>query len=115
MTPNQHPILTPDPREAKLPSWARARLDAPRTHVRDQDKTVQSVTGEHEGSNVVLVGKPQRPDVPLPKNSSVAFKSNWGRIQVFHDLKGRVHIQGDSMIRIRPGGGNNITVELEKT
>jgi hypothetical protein len=113
MTDPTAAVFTPDPREAKLPVWARERLQSYRTTITDLRKAVTTLQGQNEGSNVTLIGKYRLPDIPLPKNSSVAFKSNWGRIQVFHDLKGRVHIQGDNTILVRPGGGNNITIELE--
>jgi hypothetical protein len=113
MTDPTAPVFTPDPREAKLPVWVREQLQSYRKTITDLHQAVTVLQGQNAGSNVVLVGKYKMPDTPLPKNSSIAFKSNWGRIQVFHDLKGRVHIQGDNTILVRPGGGNNLTIELE--
>lgn len=108
-----HPLLVPDPREEKLPLWARDTLLALRRNVRDMEEAVAAVKGEHEGSNVRLFDRTTLGNTPLPKNSQLAFDSNWGKIAVGHDLDGRVRIQGDSTLILRMSAGNALTVELE--
>ena len=105
---------TPDPREEKLPLWARDTLLALRRQVRDAEQAADAVRGAHEGSNVQLIGKTARKDnVPLPRNSYVRFDSKWGGIQVGHDLDGRIRIQGDSVLVLRMSAANALFVELE--
>ena len=107
------PLLTPDPREEKLPVWVQEKLSALRIKVRDMEAVVASVRGEHEGSNVRLLGGASLKDTPLPKNSQIAFDSHWGKIAVGHDLEGRLRIQGDNTLILRMNAGNALTAELE--
>jgi len=107
------PRLKIDPREEKLPLWVREKLDHMRRTIRDLEAVVASVKGEHEGSNVHLIDRASIKRTPLPKNSQVEFNSGWGKIGVYHDLDGRVCIQGDSTIILRVNAGNSVTVELE--
>jgi hypothetical protein len=109
----QTPNFTPDPREAKLPVWAQELLQSYRATITDLSKTVTAFQGLHQGTNVVLKGKSNQPDLPLPNYSAVAFRSNWGSVQVNHDLKGLVRIQGDNRLIVRLEAGNALTVELE--
>lgn len=108
MTINQ----TPDPREQRLPAWARDRLMYLRREVRDLERTADTVKGEHKGSNVRLAGCANQKAVPLPKNAHVEFDSNWGKIVVGHDLNGRLRIQGDGAVILRMNAANALTVEL---
>jgi hypothetical protein len=113
MTEPTIPILTPDPREPKLAAWARARIDALRGKVRDMQAIVDAVRGEHPGSNVRIFEKTGLGKTNLPKGSMIEFDSNWGTIKVFHDLKGRICVQGDNTLLVRLEAGNTLTVELE--
>lgn len=112
-TAHPNPNLTADSREERLPLWVRETIIALRRNVRDLEGVVASVRGEHEGSNVHLIDKASIKRTPLPKNSQVEFNSGWGKIGVYHDLDGRVRIQGDNTIILRVNAGNSVTVELE--
>lgn len=105
--------MTPDLREEKLPLWARLMLTDLRGEVSDLREQVTVLRGEHVQSNVKALGGVKHTDLWLPQNTAVAFDSNWGRIQVGHDLKGLVRIQGDSSLILRMSAGNALTVELE--
>lgn len=107
------PNLTPDPREEKLPVWAREKLASLRQNVRKLEEARDVLKGEHQDSNVRLLEKTGLGHIPLPKNSMIKFANNWGHITVHHEPDGRVRIQGDNTILVRLNAGNSLTVELE--
>lgn len=105
--------LTPDPREEKLPVWVQESMASMRRTIRALEQSVAAVKGEYPHSNVRLFDKGNRSDTGLPRNSQVAFDSQWGKILVHHDLKGLVRIQGDSRMIVHLEASNALTVELE--
>jgi hypothetical protein len=110
------PWLIPDAREAKLAQWARDTLAHLRSEVEMLEKALAALRGENEGSNVVIAanaGMHGRPELPLPKNSRIDFATGWGKIQVHHDLKGNVRVQGDSSLVVYLEAGNALTVKLK--
>lgn len=106
-------MMTPDPREERLPAWVRETLHTLRVAVRDAHEIAESVKGEHAGSNVRLDMRTAAEVVPLPKNSHVEFDSKWGKITVGHTMGGQIRIQGDSRMILRMEAANALTVELE--
>lgn len=106
--------MTPNPREEKLPLWARDTLLALRRAVQDAEAAVEALKGEHPGTNVRLQSRTSLVNIPLPRNSSVEFDSNWGKVLVGHEPNGLIRIQGDSKLILRMSASNALTVELEK-
>jgi hypothetical protein len=113
MTIDKAHLLKPDPREERLPAWNRDLLTSLRHEVRRLQEALNATKGDHPDSNVTLQGVPSGSSIRLPRNSKIQFKSNWGGIQVHHDLNGRICIQADSSLLVRPNASNSLTVELE--
>lgn len=105
-------------REAKLPVWAQARLDSLRRNLEAQRKHIAEMKDANPDTNTRLLDYSQG-DTPLPADARVGFNpkpnamAGRNQIQVYIE-KGRLRVQGDYPLTIRPEASNTFTVELRE-
>lgn len=107
-----------DPREVKLPKWAQEELSRLRRELHVSQQTIEELKWNNPGSDTFLIDY-GRKDAPLPKNSRIGFhlRPDDGRsreqIQVYTEY-GKLRVQGDYALIVRPTASNCFTVELER-
>jgi hypothetical protein len=106
-----------DPREDRLPKWAREELHRLRRDLETERKVTEELKGNNPDSNTFLIDY-GRKDAPLPRNSRIGFhvRPDDGTcrqaIQVYVENR-RLRVQGDYSLIVRMGASNSFTVELE--
>lgn len=108
----------PDPREAKLPKWVQEELRVLRRKLSDEQAAREELRGNIPDANV-FVRDYLRNDRPLPVDARVAFHltPDDGRVRnsvSVHIENGKLRIQGDCMILVRPTSGNSLTIEMDR-
>lgn len=107
-----------DPREARLPKWAQEELRALRYRLTVELKVIEELKGNNPDSDTFLIDY-GRKDTPLPEGARVGYhlEPDNGRsrhqIQVYTE-HGKLRVQGDYSIVVKPIASNCLTIEMER-
>lgn len=107
-----------DPREPKLPKWAQDQLSSLRRKLSEAEAANAELRGIIPVTNT-FVANYTRKDTPLPNNARITFMPNGDEgnvrqsVMAYIEQNGRIRIQGDYALIVRPGASNSLTVELE--
>lgn len=106
-----------DPREFKLPKWARDELRQLRSAV---DSLRQAVEVESEKSNTfVLHGMPvlgkEVPDAPLGYSPRISFRVGKTRREslVVYIQQNRIRVESNGVLLLRPSASNSCWISTE--
>ncbi|AUG87120.1 hypothetical protein HOS57_gp49 [Streptomyces phage AbbeyMikolon] len=117
---------TPDPREERLPRWARAILGSLRRElqglqgeVKSLERALAEAKGGVPNTDTYLVDY-VRGNTPLPMGSRIGFEPRpeeetrgRRRIMCYVDETGWLYIHGDASLRVQPQTSNALKIRLE--
>jgi hypothetical protein len=107
----------PDPRESRLPKWAQEELHRLRRDLAAECQQVEELKGNIPDSDTFVIDY-LRSNAPLPRGSRIGFYPRPDsdhlrqQIQVYCE-SGRLRVQGDYALIVRPCASNSLTIELE--
>lgn len=112
-----------DPREERLPKWARGELADLRRKLREAKATIRELREDIPDSDTFVEGRVygEDPDRPLPRGARLTFRvgspTRFGgaiRAYVARDPHAppRLYVNGDRALRIDPQSGNALYVSL---
>lgn len=107
----------PDPRESRLPKWAQAELQRLRRELDAERQQVEELKGNIPDSDTFVLDY-LRSNAPLPRGSRIGFYPKPDndhlrqQIQVYCEA-GKLRVQGDYALIVRPSASNTLTIEME--
>jgi hypothetical protein len=107
-----------DPREARLPKWAQEELRALRYRLTVELQAIEELKGNNPDSDTFLIDY-GRKDSPLPRGSRIGYHLEPDDGQVRQQIQvyvesGKLRVQGDYSIVVRPVASNCLTIEMER-
>jgi len=104
----------------KLPKWAQSHIKVLEMRLREQRERKEELEALYRGegeTNVILVDHTNG-DKPLPKNSTIRFKTgkqqDWENIDIRVDRRGMLEVRGMRGISVRPEAANMIRIKVER-
>lgn len=108
-----------DEREHKLPKWAQQQLSTLRMMYHLEKSHNEELMSQNPAETDTLIRHYNRPDWNLPRGSRITFntKHNPGRLHqsiTCYVDSGKLHIQGDYGLELRPRASNSLDIRLER-